>query len=335
MGVKLDVEDQVNEDLKRQVSRLLNFSLEKNPWLLLLFFIPDVKYIMKLFDIDFNDAKAVAYIKQSLDTIVKERKEDKNSENIQDLLQLMINTQKEEKAARKTSQSSEKETDNLTEHSDKQIKLEKPHRGMTDDEISANAMVFLFAGNDTTSTAMIFTAYFLATQLEWQEKIVKEIDENIGSSEPDYDNIQKLVCLDMFVSESMRLYPPITRINRNIDFDCTVGEYKFPGGVSITTPVFTLHRLPEFWPDPEKFDPERFSAENKTNILPYTYLPFGAGPRNCIGMRFANMVLKMTLVKMLQNFKIKPSPDLQIPPKLEKHVFCKPVGGMKLILERR
>ena len=335
MGVRLDTNDQANDEIKVQISRLLNFSLEKNPWLLLLFFIPDMKYVMKLFDIDFNDSKAVAYIKQSVDAIVKERKENKNSENIQDLLQLMINTQKEDKSTTKTSQSSDKDTDTLTEDLDKQINLEKPTRGMTDDEVSANAMVFLFAGNDTISTALIFTSYFLATQLDWQEKIVQEIENIIGSSEPDYDNIQKLTFLDMFVSESMRLYPPITRINRNIDTDCTIGKWNFPGGISITTPVYTLHRMPEFWPEPEKFDPERFSVENKTKILPYTYLPFGAGPRNCVGMRFANMVLKMGLVKMLQNFHVGPSPDLQIPPKLEKHVFCKPVGGMKIILKRR
>ncbi|XP_053395256.1 cytochrome P450 3A24-like [Mercenaria mercenaria] len=336
MGVKLDTESEANNELRKQISNLLNFSLEKNPYLLILFFIPDMKKVMELFDIDFNDSKAVAYIKKCVDAIVKERKEDKNSEDIQDLLQLMINTNMEDKALNEKSQTEKVLGETHGEDDDmKHAKLEKPHRGMTDDEIAANAIMFLFAGYDTTSTAMIFTSYFLATQPECQEKIVQEIANNIGNSEPEYDNIQSLTYLDMFISESMRLYPPVTRINRNNDFDCKVGEYTFPGGISITTPVFTLHRLPEFWPEPEKFDPERFSAENKSKILPYTYLPFGAGPRNCVGMRFANMELKMTMVKLLQNFRIKPSPGLQIPPKLEKHVFCRPVGGMRLILEKR
>lgn len=326
MGVRLDTGRQTDKELQKQISKLLGFTLEKNPYLLMLFFIPDIKKVMELFDMDFNDTKALSYIKKSIDEIIKERKEDKNSEEIQDLLQLMINTNVEHV----------KITENEPNLDNEEMKdAEKPHRGMTDDEIAANAITFLFAGYDTTSTAMIFTAYFLATEQEYQEKIANEISQKIGDSDPDYDNIQGLVYLDMFVSESMRLYPPVTRINRNNDYDWTIGKYTFPGGISITTPVFTLHRLAEFWPEPETFNPERFSAENKANIVPYTYLPFGAGPRNCIGMRFANMEVKMTMVKLLQNFRIKPSRDLNIPPKLEKNVFCRPIGGMKLVLEKR
>lgn len=327
LGVKLDKENDANNELRKQVSRLLNFSLEKNPYLLILFLIPDLKKLMALFDIDFNDSKAVSYIKKSVDVIIKERKEDENSHDIQDLLQLMINTNTDNKEQLEKGDEHSFQDDSEHKH--------KPHRGMTDDEIAANAIMFLFAGYDTTSTAMIFTTYFLATQPEYQERLVQEISEKIGDSEPDYDNIQKLTYLEMFISESMRLYPPVTRVNRHNDYDCKIGDYTFPGGISITTPVYTLHRLAEFWPEPEKFDPERFSPENKAKIVPYTYLPFGVGPRNCAGLRFANMEIKIMMVKLLRSFKVKPSPGLQIPPKLTKSVFCRPIGGMELILEKR
>lgn len=325
LGVKLDSENEANAELRKQVSRLLNFSLEKNPYLLMLFFIPDLKKLMALFDIDFNDSKAIEYIKKCVDIIIRERKLD-NSQDTQDLLQLMINTNIENKG--------QNEKENEPSNQDDGEQKHKPTRGMTDDEIAANAIMFLFAGYDTTSTAMIFTSYFLATQPKYQEKLVQEIIENIGDSEPDYDNVQKLTYLEMFISESLRLYPPVTRVNRHNDNDCKIGDYTFPGGISITTPVYTLHRLPEFWPEPETFDPERFSPENKHKIHPYTYLPFGVGPRNCAGLRFAYMELKITLVKFLQNFRFKTSPKLQIPPKLTKSVFCRPERGMELILEK-
>lgn len=342
MGVDIDTEDNSTYELKKQISELLGFSLEKNPLLALLFLVPDIKRIYTLLDIDYNNTKAVAYIQKCMKSVIEDRKNE-SSRDKQDLLQLMINSQKEKQTM------SSKADENLNseinhqhleaktnqEHNIANTEQTKVGRGMSDDEIIANAIMFLFAGFDTTSTALIFTSYFLATEQDHQEKIVQEIQDKIGNSDPNYDNVQELSYLDMFISESMRIYPPVTRINRHLTHSTTIGDYTFPANISVTCPVFTLHRLPEFWPEPEKFDPERFSSQNKSKIHPYTYLPFGAGPRNCLGMRFANTELKMTLVKLLQKFRLKPSPQLQIPPKLDKHVFCKPVGGMNLILEKR
>lgn len=325
MGVHIDSESKATLELKKHISKMLDLGLEKNKVLLALFLIPDLKKIIHILDIDYNDTEAIAYVQECMVRIIKERQMD-NSKMKKDLLQLMINTNEESKRL----QCDESNANN--ESSEKQVHT---HRGMHEDEIIANAMMFLFAGYDTTSTALIFTTYFLATQPEYQMVLVKEIEEQIGKSEPTYENIQSLQNLDMFISETMRLYPPVTRANRQIQEDTIIGKYTFPKNVSVTVPIFTLHRLQEFWPDPEQFRPERFSSTNKANILPYTYMPFGVGPRNCLGMRFANMELKMTIVKMLQNFSFKPSPRLHIPPKLEKHVFCKPVGGMKLIVKKR
>lgn len=339
MGVKLDSEKSASTDLRKHVSRLLHFSLEKNPWLLLIFIIPDMKKLLDIFDIDFNNTTSIAYVQKCLESVVQERKQDKMASEYRDILQLMVNTNLEHhkgnKVAKKDEEKEEADEETHTEKEENLHDLEKPSRGMTDDEIIANAITFLFAGYETTATALTWAAYFLATQQECQEKIVKEIETKIGKSELNFDTLQQMTYLDMFVSESMRLYPPVTRLNRQNYQDTKIGKYTFPGGISITVPVFTLHRMPEFWSDPERFEPERFSAENKKRIMPYTYVPFGLGPRNCIGMRFAMLELKMALVKLLQNFTIKQSPELKVPPELEKNVFCRPVGGMKLLLERR
>ena len=314
--------DSVNE-MKRHIQDMLSYSLEKNPVLLLVFLIPDLKYVYNLLDIDYNDTKAIKYISEALKSVITERKAEQGQEK-KDLLQLMINTQLRKEAL------TEQNTDGDSGENGSQ-----PSRGMTDDEIIANATMFLFAGNDTTSTAMIFTTYFLAVNPDCQAKLVAEIQEKVGCAEITYDVLHDMRYLDMFVSESMRLYPPVTRVNRQITHDLTVKDITVPGNMSLTIPVFTLHRIAEFWPEPEKFDPERFSEENKANIKPYTFLPFGVGPRICLGTRFAYMELKMMIVKLLQEFRIKPSADLQVPPRLEKHVFCRPHGGMRLVLEKR
>jgi len=337
LGVDIDTEEESTAELRKQISQLLFFSLEKNPLLTLLFLIPDIKKLYMLLDIDYNNTKAIAYIQESLKSVIQERKKESNSDK-QDLLQLMINSQRQHGKGDETPTENTKpvwDEKLKADHNDNGVDANKPSRGMSDEEIIANAIMFLFAGFDTTSTALIFTSYFLATELDYQERIVQEIEEKIGADDPNYENIQQLNYLDMFISESMRIFPPITRINRQLTHSMTIGKYTFPANISVTCPLYTLHRLPEFWPEPEKFDPERFSSENKSNIKPYTYLPFGAGPRNCLGMRFANMELKMALVKLLQKFRFKPSTELTIPPKLDKHVFCRPVGGMKLILEKR
>ncbi|XP_052775083.1 cytochrome P450 3A24-like [Mya arenaria] len=328
LGVEINGNNSVDE-LKQQVTKMLSYSLEKNPMLTMLFLIPDLKHVYNFFDIDYNDTKAIAYVSDALKQVIQDRKLDKGCKK-QDLLQLMINTQQENsKSNAKTEETDE------TEETEKLKTDDKLSRGMTDDEIIANAILFLFAGNDTTSTALVFTTYFLAVHQDLQDELVQEINEKVGTTEVSYDIIQTLTNLDMFVSESMRLYPPVTRINRQITKEVKVSDFTLPRNISLTVPVYTIHRLAEYWPEPEKFDPNRFSAENKSNIQPYTYLPFGTGPKSCLGMRFANMELKMTIVKLLQNFKIKPSPDLQIPPKLEKNIFCRPIGGMKLTLEKR
>ena len=342
MGVEANALKNPDSEFLRQVSKLLHFSLEKNPILLLLFFIPDIKHVCRIFDIDYNNSNSIQYIMKSIQSVINERINNNNTEHNQDLLQLMINSNKETSGApmhngqiysRQTSRQSRKISDSETEAAEKV--LIQPDRHMTIDEVTVNSLIFLFAGYDTTSTATIFTTYFLATEPELQEKLIQEIDENIGQAEPTYEAVNNLHFLDNFLSEVLRLYPPVTRVNRQMTTEINMKGYKIPAGISVTVPVYTIHRLPDYWPDPLKFDPDRFLPENKHKIIPYTYLPFGAGPRNCMGTRFALMELKLTTVRLLQNFKFKPSSELNIPPILEKNVFCRPVGGMKLILEKR
>uniref|UniRef100_A0A8C6QRX1 unspecific monooxygenase n=2 Tax=Nannospalax galili TaxID=1026970 RepID=A0A8C6QRX1_NANGA len=124
--------------------------------------------------------------------------------------------------------------------------------------------------------------------------------------------------LDMVLNETLRLYPIANRIERACKKDIELDGLFIPKGAIVAAPAFALHRDPKYWPEPEEFRPERFSKKNKGSIDPYVYLPFGNGPRNCIGMRFALMNMKLAITKVLQNFSFQPCKETQIPIKLRR-----------------
>lgn len=175
---------------------------------------------------------------------------------------------------------------------------------LTDDEIIGNAYVFLLAGYETTATALAFIFYLLVQHPEIQEKLYDEISSNLTDDNWSYDAIQSLQYLDQVFNESLRIYPPVTGfVSRKCNKECTIGDLVVPEGVILQAPVWDIHHDPELWPDPWKFDPDRFSPENKSSINNVAFLPFGAGPRNCIGMRFAQLEAKLAISRLVKTFK--------------------------------
>jgi len=121
---------------------------------------------------------------------------------------------------------------------------------------------------------------------------------------PTYEDANKLVYLDMVLHESLRLFPPVvTFVSRQLDETVTIDSKVIPAGVTVQVPVWNIHYDETYWPDPTAFDPERFSPENKKNLLPITWIPFGIGPRSCIGMRFSFIEVKLMLAKMVRLFR--------------------------------
>ncbi|XP_042913579.1 cytochrome P450 3A19-like, partial [Parasteatoda tepidariorum] len=129
-----------------------------------------------------------------------------------------------------------------------------------------------------------------------------------------YEAIQNMKYLDNVISEALRLHPPVVRLDRIsvVDYKLKGTEITIPKGTTVTTPVYAMHRDPEFFPDPETFNPDRFSPENKDKIIPYSYLPFGSGPRNCIGMRFALLETKICLTYVLSTFQVLTGPETKV-----------------------
>nr|CAD7423189.1 unnamed protein product [Timema monikensis] len=188
---------------------------------------------------------------------------------------------------------------------------------LTDNLLASQCFVFFVAGFETSSATMSFCLHELAVNQDVQSRLTLEVDRVLKEHGGNitYEAIQKMKYMDQVVDETLRKYPPLG----NLDRTCTKA-YTIPGtkvhlekGTNVKIPVYALHYDPKYYPDPHKFDPERFNEENKTQRHTYTYLPFGEGPKNCIGMRFGLMQVKVGLVSLLSRYQFSVCPQTKIP----------------------
>ncbi|XP_014600209.1 PREDICTED: cytochrome P450 9e2-like [Polistes canadensis] len=212
-------------------------------------------------------------------------------------------------------------------------------------DIVAQAFIFFLAGFDTSSTLMCFMVYELSLHQDIQNRLREEIDEALvrANGEFNYEDLSKLTYLDMVINETLRKYPPAVFMDR-LCAKRTVIPPSVPGGKEIVIepdtalwiPCYGFHHDPRYFTDPDKFDPERFSEENKHNINPYTFFPFGLGPRKCIGERFALMETKVVIINILKKFIIKRTSKTIDPVVFENKSFnLKIKGGFWINLELR
>lgn len=181
-----------------------------------------------------------------------------------------------------------------------------PRHLFTDEEIHANILSILIDGFESIGTAMTFMAYLLAKHQDVQDRLRSEMVALLEQTEESYPHeVLKNEYMDQVTSETLRCYPPVVSfITRTCAEDYDYNGLKIPGGMIILIPVYQLNHDPNLWNQPEKFDPERFSASNKSSMNPMMYQTFGNGPRGCMGMRFAQLVLKITFAKILVNYRL-------------------------------
>ena len=209
-------------------------------------------------------------------------------------------------------------------------------RILSDKSIISQSVLFFFAGYDTTATLLTFIGYCLATNPEIQERVQEEVDEaETKHGGLTYAAIQDMPYLDRVIAETLRLYPPATRMERESTKDYTLPgtSVNVPAGTVVQISVYAIHRDPDHYPDPLRFDPDRFLPEEKEKRHPCAYLPFGSGPRNCVAMRFALFEAKVALAALLRRMTLKPSPKTPPPPvPLDKKSFLLAPAGRKMPL---
>lgn len=207
----------------------------------------------------------------------------------------------------------------------------------SDDEIKAQLITWLLAGYQTSSSTLAFTAYHLAMDADVQERLRCEVEIAIQtySELPLSDLVHEIDYLDCVMKESMRICPTLHILERKCEETCVINdELTIPAGIDITVPVYALHHDPEAWPNPDVFDPERFRGPAKDFRHSFQFLPFGAGPRNCIGMKYVMTEIKVALVRILRKFKFVRSPETQVPLTLRSSVTLAPRDRIHLRVKR-
>ncbi|XP_052863095.1 cytochrome P450 6a2-like [Anopheles cruzii] len=189
--------------------------------------------------------------------------------------------------------------------------MAKGEVGMTLNELAAQVFIFFLAGFETSSTTMNFCLYELAKNTDIQDRLREEINRAIedNDNKVTYDLVMNIQYLDQVINETLRKYPPVESLTRVPLRDYTIPGTKhvIPKDTLVQIPVYALHRDADHYPDPDQFNPDRFLAEEVQRRHPYVYLPFGEGPRICIGLRFGVMQAKIGLITLLRNFRFAPT----------------------------
>ncbi|XP_015282693.1 PREDICTED: cytochrome P450 3A29-like [Gekko japonicus] len=300
-SVDVDSMNNPNDPFVTQIKKFLKFSFF-SPLFLLLVIFPFLTPVLEKLNFTMAPASSMNFFVNAIKKIKNDRQKNSHTNRV-DFLQLMMDSQ----VAGENSEEAH------------------PYKALTDKEIIAQAIIFIFAGYETTSTTLSFLSYCLATHPDVQQRLQEEIDEALpDQATPTYDAILQMEYLDMAVNETLRLFPPSPRILRVCKSTVEINGVTIPEGTVTVIPAYVLHRDPEYWPQPEEFRPERFSKENKETLDPYIFLPFGAGPRNCIGMRFALLTLKLAVVVLLQRYTFRTCQETQVPLELGTKGFMQP-----------
>jgi cytochrome P450 len=205
---------------------------------------------------------------------------------------------------------------------------------LSDQEVRDEVVIIFLAGHDTTSLALTYTWYLLSQHRDVEAKLHEELARVLGGRAPVHDDLANLPYTRMVLEESMRLYPPAPGLsNRAVLEDDEVCGVKIPKGAQINVIPWLLHRHRTLWENPERFDPERFSPERSQGRHRFAYLPFGGGPRVCIGMALAMTEAQLILATLAQRFRLALVPDQKIV--LQHRITMRPRDGIQMVLEPR
>jgi cytochrome P450 len=200
--------------------------------------------------------------------------------------------------------------------------------GMSDELVLSESMQLLVAGHETSSNGLSWLLYLLSTRPDCLERVRQEFDAVLGDAPLSFADVPRLEYATQVIQEALRLYPPFWMIDRMAVADDRVGDIAIPRGSTVIVYVYGAHHAARYWQDPEVFDPERFSKANQKLHPPFTHLPFGGGPRGCIGSNYAMLQVLMILSDLLRRYDFELTPGQAIEPRAM--VILRPKRGIRM-----
>jgi len=225
------------------------------------------------------------------------------------------------------------------EHSDRGSLLDmmlaaSPDRSESSERSLRDQVITIFlAGYETVANALSWTWYLLSQNPDCEQRMHAEIDRQLQGRTAGYEDLPRLRYVEMVLAEAMRLYPPAWAMGRYARNDFQLGDYFLPANTTVLISQFITHRDPRFFPDPLRFDPERFTAETKMRRTKFTYFPFGAGFRQCIGESFAWMEGVLVLATLAQRWKLRLVAGHRVEP--EPLITLRPKFGMRMVVQEQ
>ena len=216
------------------------------------------------------------------------------------------------------------------------LEMSQGSNGLSDMDIREEVDTLMSGGFNSTATNISFTLWLLATHPEVQARCHRELDSIFGDSsrEPTNQDLAAMKYLDCCLKESLRLYPSAPMISRTLSEEVEIGGKTIPAQTDVFLLIFVLHRDPTCFPDPDRFDPDRFSLDNQQKLRDYSYVPFSAGLRNCIGQKFVKMEQKLLISSVLRSYTLKSSMTVEEIP-LVFTLFLQPKHGLRVAFTRR
>ncbi|HEV2853741.1 MAG TPA: cytochrome P450 [Thermoanaerobaculia bacterium] len=204
---------------------------------------------------------------------------------------------------------------------------------MPDQQIRDEVVTMLVAGHESTGTSLSWTLYLLSRYPSVVRQVEEELADVLGGRTPEFQDLPKLKYLSMVLKEGLRLYPPFWMLTRTPLEDDEISGHRIPAGSILMFSSYVTHRRPDFWPNPEAFDPERFLPEESEGRPPFAYFPLGGGPRVCIGGRLAEMQSLLVLASVLQRYSLHAVPGKRVEP--AAMLSLRPKGGLWMTLHER
>ncbi|XP_077510054.1 cytochrome P450 3A41-like [Amblyomma americanum] len=287
-SIELDSKNDPNHALIRCLEGIY---MNEGGWkVLMLFFMPSV---FKALQPDYPRKESTDVFRAFVSHLIQERESKEKEED--DFLQVFMNADYDwEKAGNNKSENTEK-------------------KKMSLDEITAQGISFFIGGVEGGSMTLALSAYYLALHPECQDRAIAEVDKTLSEGDITYDALQQMSYLEACIKEALRICTPDNIILRLCTEETTVAGIHFKPGMCVAIPLPCIHRDSEYFAEPEKYNPDRFLLKNKASIRSFTYMPFGAGPRNCVGMRLSLMQAKVALASLLRHVRFETCSETMVP----------------------